>query len=95
MPYNDRNLSIVMQTPNGIAGAGRNGMTALYLYPTEDTLAQCLAAGYFNTARGRLAPGDIILLSHLITGTPALSSCVVTAVPAAPANVTVARELLV
>lgn len=95
MPYNDRNFSTIFQAPNGVMGAGRTGMTGLHLYPTEDTLAQTLAAGYFNLARSRVAPGDVILLPHLITGTPALSSCVVTAVPAAPGNVTVARELLV
>ena len=96
MAFNSAGLSIVCHAMNQTAGAGRTGVNNMFFYAGgADTLAAILTAGFFNNDRHRLQPGDVILLSFGLGGTVGTASCVVATVPAAPANVTVTREIYV
>lgn len=66
------------------------GRTAWYRYATADAVATVTTAGYFNGAREKLAVGDTIDAVCVLGGTPDRVSVLVTAVPAAPGDVTVA-----
>lgn len=93
MAFNAATLTRTDSAPNGTAGAGRAGQTAFFRYiHATDTNANMIAAGYFDGARAQLQKGDVITLIAAIGGTPTLDHCVVTAVPAAPGNITVGRE---
>lgn len=75
-------------------GAGLSGNSpAVFSYGTADAngtgAGQTGQAGYFNGARAELSVGDVIACVNTITTTPTARHYVVTAVPAAPANVTV------
>lgn len=79
-------------SPVGLAsGAQKNALISLYSYATDDAAATVEAAGYFNSARGRLTVGTVIIASMANAGTPVLKAYVVTAVPAT-GNVTIALQ---
>lgn len=66
------------------------GFTGWFGYATDDAVATVIAAGYFNAARDKLAVGDYIDAICVISGTPDRVGLLVTAVPVAPGNITVA-----
>lgn len=90
MAYNAKSLS--RENIGAASGAGVDGISTSYFYRTADTKAQIEAAGYFNSARDRLKKGDVIRAVTDVGNTPVLSHHVVTAVPAAPGNITIAGE---
>lgn len=90
MAYDVRALSSIAFGAASAAGAAN--MTKVFVYRTPDTAATVEGAGYFNNARSRLTKGSIIFAAMVVGGTPVLKAYVVTAVPAAPSNVTVALQ---
>ena len=59
-------------------------------YNSPDAAATIVAAGYFNPARDRLGVNDMIEIMALSDGTGDYLHVKVTAVPAAPGDITVA-----
>lgn len=84
------------KTHNGFIGLAtglvKNGTVSKHFYCTDDAAAVVEAAGYFNLARAQLRVGDIIEASMVNAGTPVGKGYVVTAVPAAPSNITIALQ---
>lgn len=90
MAYNARGLVTIA------IGANRPGATSaerarqIHHYSTDDdTVATLIAAGYFNSARDLIKPGDIILCSLNLDATPVGTSLICTASPST-GNVTTA-----
>lgn len=65
---------------------------SLYFYATGDTVANLLAANYFNGATKMLNKGDVILAACVLGGTPTTTHLVVTSAKGA-AVVTVAAAI--
>lgn len=65
---------------------------SVYHYVTNDTVAACIASGYFNGATKRLRKGDLIMISAVNGGTPTCSLAVVTSADGA-ATVTTAAAI--
>lgn len=70
---------------------GRTNQTNSYVYSTNDTLAEMLAAGYFNASRKTLKAGDVILAVADKDGTASHAILLVTASPAT-GDVTVSAQ---
>lgn len=70
---------------------GRTNQTNTYVYSTNDTLAEMLAAGYFNASRKTLKAGDVILAVADKDGAASHAILLVTAVPAT-GNVTASAQ---
>jgi hypothetical protein len=66
---------------------GANDVKSLYFYATNDAAAVVAAAGYFNDARTRLSPGDVIICSLDVDGTRDTRNYTMNAVPSS-GNVT-------
>lgn len=60
---------------------GANDVKSLYFYATNDDAATVATAGYFNEARARLKPGDVIICSLDVDGTRGTRTYVMNAVP--------------
>lgn len=73
-------------------GTGATDKTDFYVYSTTDALATVQTAGYFNSAREALKPGDLITASVAIGGTPATAIVRVVTSPTS-GNVTTATAL--
>ena len=69
---------------------GNTPNTSIHFFAcaTADTLAVASAAGYFNNSRGALTVNSIINILTDTGGTPNYATLRVTAVPAAPGNIT-------
>lgn len=70
---------------------GRTNQTNTYVYSTNETLAEMLAAGYFNASRKTLKAGDVILAVADKGGTASHAILLITAVPDT-GNVTVSAQ---
>uniref|UniRef100_UPI003BAD57F7 hypothetical protein n=1 Tax=Stappia sp. TaxID=1870903 RepID=UPI003BAD57F7 len=70
---------------------GRTNQTDTYVYSTNDTLAELVAAGYFNNSRTTLKAGDVIMAVADKDGTASHVVLLVTASPAT-GNVTVSAQ---
>ncbi|MAA97408.1 MAG: hypothetical protein CMN87_18215 [Stappia sp.] len=70
---------------------GRTNQTDTYVYSTNDTLAELVAAGYFNDSRKTLKAGDVIMAVADKDGTASHVVLLVTASPAT-GNVTVSAQ---
>lgn len=68
-----QSLSRLGSTP--LAASDAN---SLYLYATNDTVANLIAANYWNNATKRLRKGDVIIASCVNSGTPTCTALVVT-----------------
>lgn len=81
MAYNAVGFRTV--STGGAISAGGGSVKSIHSYATNDTLATVLASGYFNSATGLLAKGDIILIHGDVDGTPYVDSAIVTSATAA------------
>lgn len=70
------------------APIGTNEVVSLYFHATKEAAATVASAGHFNFARGKLKVGDVIFSFANIGAATAQQNFRVTAVPAAPGNVT-------
>jgi hypothetical protein len=70
------------------AGASRS--IFLYAAPSPDSVANCLAAGYFNLATKTLRKGDLIVISAFNGAASTCSLCTVTSADGAAAVTTAA-----
>ena len=70
---------------------GRTNQTDTYVYSTNDTLAELVAAGYFNDSRKTLKAVDVIMAVADKDGTASHVVLLVTASPAT-GNVTVSAQ---
>lgn len=70
---------------------GGTNQTNFYVYSTNSTKAEVLAAGYFNASRTTLKAADVISAVVDKDGTPDLVQLLVTAVPST-GNITVAEK---
>lgn len=86
MALNLRSLALGPSTPFGTASKA----ISWYKYATADAAATVIAAGYFNGARDKLKVNDQIDAVCVADGVGDRVSVIVTAVPAAPGDVTVA-----
>lgn len=68
MPLTPNSL-IAVSTGAARPGAGAGNRTKLWLYNTDDTHAQVLAANYFNSLASRLTRGDVIIATVSMGGT--------------------------
>ncbi|MCA1241869.1 hypothetical protein LC092_05430 [Stappia stellulata] len=73
---------------------GLTNQTDTYVYSTNDTLAETIAAGYFNDSRKTVKPGDVVFALIDKDGTPSHAVIRFVAVPAT-GDVTVALESVV
>jgi hypothetical protein len=73
MALNAQSLTRVASVPYAAGDAN-----SLFFYATADTVANCIASGYFNNATKTLRKGDLILISAVNGGTPTCSLCTVT-----------------
>lgn len=89
MAFNIKSLSRYATSQRGTGIADK---TDFYVYSTADSLATVQTAGYFNSAREALKPGDLITASVGIGGTAATAIVRVVTSPAS-GNVTVATAL--
>ena len=53
------------------------GAATVWMYRTNDTLADVMAAGYFNGAAELLKVGDLIMTALDVDGTPATRTLIV------------------
>lgn len=86
MAFEPRSLTLVNSVPYGTAG----GRVDFMHHATVDAAATVLAAGYFNGARAKLRVNTVIESLCAADGVGDRLSLIVTAVPVAPGNVTVA-----
>lgn len=84
--FEARSLCLVNSVPYGTAGRAVD----FFHYATGDAVATVTTAGYFNAARDKLSVNDVIEALCVADGVGDRVSVIVTAVPAAPGNVTVA-----
>lgn len=79
---------LALKRYNSITLSG-NRLVHSFDYGTDDTAAEVVTAGYFNTCRMTLTKGSKIFATVDVDGTTDLITLLVTAVPAS-GNVTVA-----
>lgn len=72
----DINQLISTSTGGNTKVAG-NRRAKIFHYCTDDALATVAASGYFNSALSYLQKGDLILVSAVLSGTPACQLYVV------------------
>lgn len=84
MAYSAKSLVAISEVFIGAGDVRRD-----WSYKTPDAVATVETAGYFNDARVRLAKGDTIIATMVISGSVVGRTYVVTAVPAS-GNVTIA-----
>ncbi|HEX9837126.1 MAG TPA: hypothetical protein VGB90_09745 [Alphaproteobacteria bacterium] len=89
MAYNAKQLA--RQTIGAASATGASGTSSNFVYRTTEAITAVLAAGYWNSARGRFKVGDTIDAICSVGGTPTWSRLIVTSIPAAPSNVVVAE----
>lgn len=92
MAFEPRSLALFNSCPYGPGGAVPAKNINFYNYATADAAATVTTAGYFNAARDKLELNDLIGAMCVADGTGDFVTLRVTAVPAAPGNVTVAAD---
>lgn len=74
---------MALDTSDLVAFANGSKTRRLHYYATNDTLANLVAANYFDSAYKQFAVGDLILCALDLDGTPATQLLAVTAISAA------------
>jgi hypothetical protein len=87
MAYDADNLACIGN--GGAIGSGQGSVARIWHYKTNDTLAQAVAADYFNSATSLLAKGDMIFVSGDIDGTVGINGLVVSSATGAASVTTV------
>lgn len=87
MALDKQSLTRIHATPRA-AGASKS----VFHYVTDDTVANIIASGYFNSATKELEKGDVIIASCVNGGTNTCTVCVVTSATGA-ATVTTAAAI--
>lgn len=89
MSYCEKALHRTTQHMAGTtAGVAKSAQITKWEYGTDDAAATVETAGYYNSARALLTPGDKIDAVMALTSTPVRKSYVVLTVPAS-GNVTI------
>lgn len=78
---------------NGTSDLGGTNQTNFYFYSTNSTLAEMIAAGYFNDSRKTVKANDIVRAVYDKDGTPGFAVIRFATVPST-GNVTVELEAL-
>jgi hypothetical protein len=57
-------------TASSMTLIGQGNGNNVYLYTTDDTIAEVATAAYFNSFRTQLSKGDLVLVAGNVDGTP-------------------------